>query len=67
MSSINPTGVGRLRERTALQYHDTRVAIVSDDPDIKLLNLQVVEFYSDTVDEHGNSRSTFKIKVRKGE
>ncbi len=58
--------VGSLREQSALCDADRRLVIVSDDPEVKALCLQVVKVYPDTTDEHGRYVSTFKIKVRRG-
>jgi hypothetical protein len=51
--------VGELRAQAAYKSSDSPVVIVSADPAVQKLNLQVVEFYPDT-------DGTFKIKVQSG-
>lgn len=68
-SSLEDNGVGRLRQQSALCDADTRVVLVSDDPQvhklIQSLGLEVVRFYPDTTDEYGSfAEGTFKIQVR---
>ncbi len=59
--------VGKLREKLALLGSDERVVLVTDDPELPDIStfVQIVDCYPDTMDERGNWRSTFKIKVRR--
>lgn len=54
------TVVSELRHQTAYCSANYPVVIVSDDPEISKLQLQVVEFYPDT-------DGKFKVKVEKND
>ena len=57
--------VGKLRQQCALSDADQPIVIVSDDPEIKALHLEVVEVFPDTTGPDGEWGSTFKVKVRR--
>jgi len=65
MSDTNT--VGGMRQQAAYSDSDRPIVIVSDDPDIKELDLEVVETYPDTTDQYDTfpNGGTFKIKIRK--
>lgn len=57
--------LGTLRTQTAYANAQTPVIIVSKDPDIRALDLQVMEVYPDTTDAEGERvpTGTFKLKI----
>ena len=54
--AVEPVTVGTLRQATALDRSDSPVVIVSDNPKVNRLDLEVTEVYPET-------DGTFKIKV----
>lgn len=60
---MRPVTVGDLRQQAALSDADRAVIIVTDDKDLP--PMKVTSVFPDTVDEHGNWRPVFKIKVER--
>ncbi len=64
---LNTNQVGGMREKAALSPSDRPIVIVSHDPAINELDLEVVETYPDTTDQYDVfvKGGTFKIRVKK--
>jgi hypothetical protein len=65
MAKVIELNVGEMRAQCAYKSADTKVQLVSKDPELgrMLSNLRVVCAYPDTTDAQGNWIGTFKIEV----
>ena len=63
--SVKKNTLGALRQQAALSDADKRIIIVSNNPAIQKLDLQMISTYPDTVDNDGKwiDGGVFKIQV----